>query len=154
MTDKNEEVHAEEKSVIEVIEETGETRMHWLPSGIVSFNDYDAMKQAKEEGLRVRNDAEVLKGIIDNILEMEPDPEMDVSALIVNAASEFAERVGTPTTTAVKEVDHYKEVSEQAEKAVDEDFQGGCERCGFGTKEALKEYDKCPYCWEAISEPV
>ena len=42
--------------------------------------------------------------------------------------------------------DHYKEVWNDAWKATDEDFLGGCPTCQFGEVDKLKEFTKCPYC--------
>lgn len=41
---------------------------------------------------------------------------------------------------------HYKEVELDETKANKEDFQGGCQVCGFGD-ESVKSLEKCPFCW-------
>lgn len=139
----------EDKSVHETVSESGNTHLNWLPSGIVSFAEFDAMEEVKDQANQIKNEASLLKAMIENIMELEPDEDTDKVQMIVDVTSEFATRVQNPT---VKEVDHLKEVQEDELKAIDEDFKGGCDHCGFSTQDELKEFNQCPYCYGPINE--
>lgn len=145
-----------DKAVYETTSEDGNHNLKWLPSSVVSFAAFDAMKEAEQQAIEIKNDAEVFKAIVDNILEMPMDDErpFDRSEMIMAVAAEFAVRTSpneNKEESLTKEQLHYKEVLEDDTKVKDDDFQGGCSRCGFGEIELIKDLDKCPYCWEAIS---
>jgi hypothetical protein len=119
-----------------------------LPSGIISFADFDAMTEAKKTAAQIKNDASLLKAMIENIMELEPDEGMDKAQMIVDVAQEFQSRVQNPPV----EKSHLKEVYDSELKAIDEDFKGGCIHCGFSTQDELKEFSECPYCHGTLNE--
>lgn len=147
-TDVTKEEKPEEKALHEVVSDSGEERLRWLPSGIVSFAEFDAMKEVKEQANQVKNEASLLKAMIENIMELEPDEDTDKVQMIVDVTSEFAARVQNPVE---KEVTHFKEIESDELKAIDEDFKGGCVHCGFSTVDELKELSNCPYCQGTIN---
>lgn len=87
----------EEKSIHEVEEESGSHHTLWLPSGIISFAEFDAMEEANKQALQIKNDASLFKAIVENIMQLEPEEGQDKPQMIRQAADDFSNRIDNPT---------------------------------------------------------
>jgi len=121
--------------------------------GPTSFADLDAAQQAIESVQRVGMLSAQFQMIVRNIMA---DPTIENKGTAVqSAAGEFAQRVdGAVEQKAVddlvlKEL-HYKEVVEDDSTALESDFQGGCQHCGFGDDHLVKMVRDCPCCWNTL----
>lgn len=155
MTDEIKEA-VEEKAHLDIQESDGTSRYTWLPSGIISFAEFDAMEEANEQALQVKNEASLLKAMIENIMNLEPEEGQDKPQMIVDVTTEFAARVQDVSKEVevkektVSKEDHYKAVMEDDTLVKDSDFEDGCSHCGFGDKDIVKSFEKCPYCWNEV----
>ena len=127
----------------------------FTPPGATSFAELDEIEAAQEAANDVRRRTGQFNGLIDNIM-IDPDVE-DKAAAISDLATEFGVMAGAamerkerwqPLTDAVVNaiaplIDKIK----GEKKFKDAEFKCGCESCGYGTKELLKEVGDCPFCF-------
>lgn len=130
----------DEKGLHLVEERNTHNDVVFIPDGVVTFSDLFTIQESKEQVRKVETLSDQFRALVENIFLSEEvqDKAGAVSAL----ATEFSGLVANPPDD-LKEIDHYKEVSQDPGLAVLEDFQGGCSVCGFGDLE-LKGL--CPYC--------
>jgi hypothetical protein len=115
--------------------------------GATSFVELDAMMEAEEMASKVGSMSSQFHTMVGNIMD-NPSVE-DKAAAVAALANEFSNRMGQATKeteTHDKELLRYKEIEGNDNLSTEDDFVGGCQVCGFGEPELVKELSSCPFC--------
>lgn len=114
--------------------------------GATSFAELDAMVEADEVAEQIGTMAYQFREIVSNIMASDVE---DKAGAVAALANEFSNRMGQATKeteTHDKELLRYKEIESNDDLAIESDFVGGCQICGFGEPELVKELSACPFC--------
>jgi hypothetical protein len=118
--------------------------------GATSFAELDAMIEADEVAEQIGTMAYQFREIVANI--MASDTIEDKAGAVATLANEFSTRMGQATkeeTEMQTKEERYKEIEGNDNLATEDDFVGGCQVCGFGEPEVVKELSACPFCHNA-----
>lgn len=121
--------------------------------GPTSWDELDAKQDALEQAANIQQVTSQFQMMVHNVLQSDTD---DKGAAIEALSSGLSARLRETKELEIKADErltkerHYKDVAHDSGRAVESDFQGGCQACRFGEPDILKELANCPYCWNEL----
>lgn len=114
-----------------------------------SFSELDQIRESRAQAQLVGDASELMPMMVREILRRESIK--DKESALVNLAKEFSKRVSKIMSTKekkeiLKEEMRYAAIESDPLLVKENDWQGGCQFCGFGDPVLMKGLEKCPFC--------
>jgi len=117
----------------------------YVPWGVTTFAGLDAHREALAQTISLQDLVYDFRGLMENVMESNEIDVLSKATAIADLAGDFRQRVSQALAKERCEV-HYAEVEKDCTKARADEFAGGCRVCGFGEKDTIKAFGRCPFC--------